>query len=144
MTKVKNSSLAKDVILLLLSFYTLMNLLSAIGTLMEGSRLKEILETIYLENAMIHMMTGKAVQHELQGHDLVNQCLTNQILSKITESEQKFLSLIEELEQLYIPADSGDIDINSLLAFDYMERISHAVASKESNCLTIQKQANCV
>ena len=36
-----------------------MNLLGAIGTLMEGTGLKNILETVYGENAVVHMMTGK-------------------------------------------------------------------------------------
>jgi len=31
------------------------------GTLMEGKGLKNILETVYGENAVVHMMTGKAV-----------------------------------------------------------------------------------
>jgi arginine repressor len=39
----------------------LMNLLGAIGTLMDGSGIKEILGTIYGENTVQHIMTGKAV-----------------------------------------------------------------------------------
>ena len=52
-----------------------MNLLGAIGTLMEGTGLKNILETVYGENAVVHMMTGKAVQRALWGHLLVDKCL---------------------------------------------------------------------
>ena len=37
----------KDVVLLLGSFHTLMNFLGAIGMLMDGSDLKDILQTIY-------------------------------------------------------------------------------------------------
>jgi len=39
-----------------------MNVLGAIGTLVEASGLKEITETVYGENAVVHMMSGKAVQ----------------------------------------------------------------------------------
>jgi hypothetical protein len=38
-----------------------MNLLGAIGTLIEGPVSKNILEPVYGENAVVHMMTGKAV-----------------------------------------------------------------------------------
>jgi hypothetical protein len=35
---------------------------------MDGSGLKEILDTVYSENAIVHMMRGKAVQREFRGH----------------------------------------------------------------------------
>ena len=41
-----------------------MNLLGAIGTLMEGTGLKEILRTVYGDNSVAHMLTGKSVQKE--------------------------------------------------------------------------------
>ena len=71
--EVEDNDRIKDVVLLLGSFHTLMNLLGAIGTLMDGSGLKDIQETIYGENAVIHIMTGKAVQRALPGHLLVDQ-----------------------------------------------------------------------
>ena len=46
-------------------FHTLMNLLGAIGSLMEGTGLKNILETVYGENAVGHMMTGKKLSRGL-------------------------------------------------------------------------------
>ncbi|CAB3998646.1 Hypothetical predicted protein [Paramuricea clavata] len=60
-----------------------MNLLDAIGTLMDGRGIKEILGTIYGENAVQHVMTGKAVQRALRGH-LLDQCLTQQVVDKVT------------------------------------------------------------
>jgi hypothetical protein len=59
-----------------------MNLLGAIGTLMEGSGLKRILETCYGENAVPNIMSGKAVLRALRGHFLVDQCLINEIVAK--------------------------------------------------------------
>lgn len=44
--EVPEDSPVRDVVLLLGSFHTLMNLLGAIGTLMDGSGLRDILETI--------------------------------------------------------------------------------------------------
>ena len=66
-----------DVILLLGTFHTFMNVLGAIGTLMGGAGLKEIMETVYGENAFVHMMSEKAAQRAFCGHLLVDQCLTS-------------------------------------------------------------------
>ena len=58
----QNSPL-KEIILLLGSFHTLMNLLGTIGSLMNGTELKEMLHAVYGENPVKHnMMTGKSVQ----------------------------------------------------------------------------------
>lgn len=76
----------RNVILLLGSFHTLTNLLGAIGTLMDGSGLKDILGTIFGQNAAALIMSGKTVQRALRGH-LLDHCLTDQIISKIIDSE---------------------------------------------------------
>ena len=39
-----------------------MNVLGAIGTLMKGTGLTNILESVYEENTVVYMKTGKAVQ----------------------------------------------------------------------------------
>ena len=52
-----------------------MNLLGAIGTLMDESGLKDILETIYGENTVVHMMNGKAVERAFRGHLFVSVLL---------------------------------------------------------------------
>ncbi|KAH3866988.1 hypothetical protein DPMN_030112 [Dreissena polymorpha] len=61
-----------------------MNLLGAIGSLMEGTGLKNILENVYWENAIVHIMTGKAVQRALRGNLLVDKCLYSQLISEMT------------------------------------------------------------
>ena len=48
-----------------------MNLLGAIGKLMNGSGLKDIFETIYGDNAVVHVMSGKAVQSTFRGQSLL-------------------------------------------------------------------------
>ena len=80
----------KDVILLIGTFHTFMNVLGAIGTLMDNTGLKEIVATVYGENAVVHMMSGKAVQRAFRGHLLVDQCLTRQIVAMIMEDEPGF------------------------------------------------------
>ena len=43
----------KNIVLMLGSFHTFMNLLGAIGTLMQGTGLQNILELVYGENAVV-------------------------------------------------------------------------------------------
>ena len=49
----------KSIVLLLGCFHTFMNLLRAIGTLIKGTGLEDILGSVYGENNLAHMMTGK-------------------------------------------------------------------------------------
>ena len=73
MNAVADDSPIRNVILLLGTFHTFMNLLGAIGSLMDGSGLKEIMETVYGENAITHILSGKAVQRAFRSHLLMNQ-----------------------------------------------------------------------
>lgn len=68
MNAVSDDSQIRNVVLMLGSFHTFMNLLGAIGTLMDGSRLEEIRDTVYDGNAIVHMMSGKAGQQAFHGH----------------------------------------------------------------------------
>lgn len=100
-----------------------------IGTLMEGSGLKEVLETVYGENAVVHMMTGKAVQRALLGHLLVDQCLTNQIVSQVIAAEQEFETQLLELEQLYNQIEKGDVDVDTLYRSTCVAKVASSVAA---------------
>ena len=53
-------SALKPIVLILGSFHTTMSFLGSIGHTMHESGLKEVLELIYSENAVTHMLTGKA------------------------------------------------------------------------------------
>ena len=77
-----------------------MNLLGAIGTLMEGTGLKNILETVYGENAVVHMMTGKAVQRALRGHILVDKCLYSQFITEMAKDDPEIQTLLDQAEEL--------------------------------------------
>ena len=111
---VPDTSPVRDVVLLLGSFHTFMNLLGAIGTLMNGSGLNDIFDTIYGDNAVVHMMSGKAVQRTFRGHLLVGRCLTKQIIAKVIEDEPDFEILVTEIERIYTQAKVGCVDIYAL------------------------------
>lgn len=114
---VPHDSPIRNVVLLLGSFQTFMNLLGAIGTLIDGSGLKEMLETVYSENAVVHM-SGKAVQRAFRGHRMADQCLTCQIVVKIMEEDNGFQDRVEEPERLYTLNKAGESDLEALLNSD--------------------------
>ena len=60
-----------------------MNLLVAVGTLMDGTGLTNIMEVVYGDNAALQLMTGKSVERSFRGHLLVNNCLNHMIVSAI-------------------------------------------------------------
>ena len=76
------TSPVRNVILLLGRFRTFTNPLAAIdtGEWEWPQRLGE--------NAVVHMMSGKAVQCTFRGHILVIPCLTKQIISVAAESQK--------------------------------------------------------
>ena len=108
----------KDIILMLGSFHTLMNLLGAIGTLMESTGLNTILSTIYGENSVVHMLTGKAVYRAIRGHNLVDKCLNKLIVEDIVTKDNTKLFLFEELSNLCSLLTSGGISIESVMSSD--------------------------
>ena len=73
----------KDIILRLGGLHTEMSFLGAIGHLMGGSGLQDLLEVIYADTAVSHILTGKAISRAIRGHILVEAVLYAIILSKI-------------------------------------------------------------
>ena len=70
-----------NIVLRLGGFHTEMNFLESIGHLMAGSGLQEVLELVYADNAMVHMMTGKAIAQAVRAHLLVDGVLNAMIVS---------------------------------------------------------------
>lgn len=103
----------KDIVLLLGSFHTFMNLLGAIGTLMAGSGLKDLLETVYGERPVVHMLSGKAVQRSFRGHLLIDRCLNEMVVSELAEEDSEFASLVTNSEEEYKSCLACDSELNS-------------------------------
>ena len=61
-------------------FHTMMSFMGSIGTMMKDSGLEEALGTVYVPNAVTHMITRKAVSRALRGHFLIEAALTNKLL----------------------------------------------------------------
>ena len=62
-----------------------MSFLGSIGHLMAGSGLQEVLETVYTEQVVCHMLSGKAVDRTIRGHMLVHAALHALLVKKIFE-----------------------------------------------------------
>ena len=78
-----------------------MSFLGSIGHLMKGSGLEELLELIYSDNAVGHIVSGKAVSRAWRGHCLVQSALYALIMSHaynlpfpITEDRDNDLDLV--------------------------------------------------
>ena len=68
-----------SIVLRLGEFHTETSFIGSICYLMSGSGLHELLETIYANNAVTHMLTGKTVQRAFRGLLLVYSALNAMI-----------------------------------------------------------------
>ncbi|XP_045211013.2 uncharacterized protein LOC123562441 [Mercenaria mercenaria] len=93
---VQPSSPIKNVVLRLGGFHTQMSFLGCIGHLMSGSGLREVLETVYSSNAVVYMLTGKAVARAVRGHFMVDTALHTLLLSSALNIH--YISPIQEDE----------------------------------------------
>jgi len=73
-----------NIVIRLGGFHTLMSFLGAIGHLMIGSGLKDILCLLYGPNAVDHVLSGKAYDRAIKGHFVVHAALSSLLLDFIT------------------------------------------------------------
>jgi len=137
--EVPADSPVRDVVLLLGCFHTLMNLLGAIGTLMDGSGIKEVLGAIYGENAVHHILSGKAVQRAVRGHLLLDQCLTQQVIDRIICDDPDFAKLVNEIEELYMLTLEGDTTLDSVISSVCLTTIDQVLSTKRNEFSTHSK-----
>ena len=69
------NSYLRNIVLRLGGFHTEMSFLGSIGHIMAGSGLQELLELVYAQNAVGHMLSGKAISRAVRGHLLVDSAL---------------------------------------------------------------------
>ncbi|KAK3092092.1 hypothetical protein FSP39_025112 [Pinctada imbricata] len=92
-----DDSILKSVVLRLGGFHLQMSFLGAIGHIMSGSGLQEVLETVFAPNAVGHMVSGKAVSRAIRGHNLVSSGLNAILLAQIFELDLPSTSITAEL-----------------------------------------------
>ena len=69
------SSRLRNVVLLLGGFHAEMSLLGAVGSIMAGSGLKEMLAQVCAEGSVEQILSGKAVARAVRGHFLIDSAL---------------------------------------------------------------------
>ena len=121
----------KSIVLLLGCFHTFMNLLGAIGTLMGGTGLKDILGTVYGENAVSHMMTGKSVQRAFRGHLLVDKCLNHLMLSEMSNEATEFAMMTEDVERIYTELRNGQMTLEAVSSSQTLGGISKKLKERK-------------
>ena len=70
-------------------FHTLMSFVGSIGSFMDGSGLETVLQTIYGENTVKHMLHGKAIARATRGYILVEAALTIKLQQFLCDDEQE-------------------------------------------------------
>ena len=80
---VNSDSILKSLVLHLGPFHTEMSFLGAIGYLMKGSGIEDILEVIYAKNFVAHILNGKAVSQAIRGHFIIVSALNAFLLAKV-------------------------------------------------------------
>ena len=122
-----DNSHLKEIVLLLGCFHTLMNLLGAVGYLMNGTGLKDILQVIYGENAVQHVLTGKAVQRAIRGHLLVDKCLGQMIVSDLANGMPEFAMLLAESEEQFSLLLKEQISLESVITSHIFGQINQVL-----------------
>ena len=93
-----------DVVCRLGGFHLLMNFMGAIGHIMKGSGLEDVLSQIYGTNTVDHVLNGKAYARAIRGHIIVHDALTQLLLAQIhshdTNSDSYMTCQLESLQSL--------------------------------------------
>ena len=77
-------------------FHTMMSLAGSIGNLMEGSGISDVLQCVYGENTVKHMLNGKAIARAIRGHNLIESALNlklQQMLLDDTDDPSAYIRL---------------------------------------------------
>ena len=115
-----------------------MNLLGVIGTLIAGSGLSNILCEVYGENAVVHMMSGKAVQRSFRGHLLVNKCLNKLILSEMIDEQPEMAHTISNVEDMYNSLVGEGMSMDAIPASETLSRLASVINTKKDRSKTSQ------
>ena len=86
-------------------------LAGGIGTLMEGTGLKNILETVYGENAVVYRMTTKSFHRALRGHLLFDKCLYIHLRAEMVKGDPEIETLSDQAAELYSSLLSGEMTL---------------------------------
>ena len=116
-----------------------MNLLGAIGTLMEGTGLMNIMEVVYGSNAVQHMTTGMSVHRAFRGHLLVDRCLNHLVVSELQEDDSQFESSVNQAGEMYSSMVTKETTLESAATSDKLNQVKEKVDTKRADLSTRSK-----
>lgn len=156
----------KSIVLRLGGFHLEMSYLGAIGNIMKGSGLQEVLERVYAPNAVVRMLSGKAVARAVRGHLLVDTAVHAMLASKIyafpVETDHRYNDGGEDKENNNQEATTFEIEnaelketsflfdrfVNSEISFDCLmqnenvDTILHQVKEETEKLLETKRTAS--
>jgi hypothetical protein len=112
----------KSIVLRLGGLHIQMSFLGCIGHIMAGSGLQDVLELVYAKNAVVHMLSRKAIARAIRGHFLVDSALNCLLMRDVfnlpyqvngvsgNQEEAEDGSSIEEIGE-HVPATKFDDDL---------------------------------
>jgi len=113
-------------------FHTLMNFLGAIGYVMKGSGIEELLGLLYGPSTVDHVMSGKAFARALRGHFIIHDCLMQLLLQYVVSDEsQRNGSVVLQVDG-DCPLDVEDVDIIQLYSSVWKNKVD------VSDCSSVQ------
>jgi len=78
----RQESELRTMVLKLGSFHIMMSYTGCIGHLMNSSGLREVLELVYADNTVNHILIGKAYDRAVRGHTLVDTALNAMVVAE--------------------------------------------------------------
>ena len=126
-----------DIVCRLGGFHTMMSFMGSVGHLMVGSGIQDILEQIYEDNVVKHMISGKAVPRALRGHYLLEAALVFQILT-VTKH-----SVVNQIpESVIISEGINETDDHHLISLEDFEKIVKLVEDAINKNISPDKLSN--
>ena len=93
-----------------------MSFLGSVGSLMEGSGLRNALETVYAPATMGHMFTGKAYSRAIHGHLLSSSAVLSLMLQEFWNSlNPDECKLMEKINHSEAPSNNENDEISTKL-----------------------------
>lgn len=103
---------------------------------MEGSGLNEILGEIYGDNAVVHMMSGKAYSKAIRDHFIVDYALNDMIINMIDEFD-----CTEEVQDLFAKVTDGEERLSTVEETKLLESVRNSMEEQKNTLATESRTA---
>jgi len=132
-------------------FHTLMNFLGAVGHVMKGSGLEEIMGLLYRTNTVGHVLSGKAFARSVKGHFIIHDALMQLLLLTVlkdryeADRNQLFCAddVIAAVSHMYEQCWKDKVDVHDCSIIDsevltdvqqQLEDLKRSLASQSRTC----------